>query len=87
MNINQFLTTDLEKVKRKIESTEELTIMLSEALLDGDYEEAISLAGSIKILTEDINRMSNKGRLHQVVLDMQARGINLAVVQINRNRF
>ncbi|MCY9195994.1 YqaH family protein [Bacillus atrophaeus] len=87
MNINQFLTTDLEKVKRKIESTEELTIMLSEALLDGDYEEAISLAGSIKILTEDINRMANKGRLHQVVLDMQARGINLAVVQINRNRF
>ncbi|MCY8975632.1 YqaH family protein [Bacillus atrophaeus] len=87
MNINQFLTTDLEKVKRKIESTEELTIMLSEALLDGDYEEAISLAGSIKILTEYINRMANKGRLHQVVLDMQARGINLAVVQINRNRF
>ncbi|WP_340639741.1 YqaH family protein [Bacillus atrophaeus] len=87
MNINQFLTTDLEKVKRKIESTKELTIMLSEALLDGDYEEAISLAGSIKILTEDINRMANKGRLHQVVLDMQARGINLAVVQINRNRF
>ncbi|MGM0748753.1 MAG: YqaH family protein [Bacillota bacterium] len=87
MNINQFLTTDLEKVKRKIESTEELTIMLSEALLDGDYEEAINLAGSIKILTEDINRMANKGRLHQVVLDMQARGINLAVVQINRNRF
>ncbi|MCY8857461.1 YqaH family protein [Bacillus atrophaeus] len=86
MNINQFLTTDLEKVKRKIESTEELTIMLSEALLDGDYR-AISLAGSIKILTEDINRMANKGRLHQVVLDMQARGINLAVVQINRNRF
>ncbi|WFE15328.1 YqaH family protein [Bacillus atrophaeus] len=87
MNINQFLTTDLEKVKRKIESTEELTIMLSEALLDGDYEEAISLAGSIKILTEDIYRMANKGRLHQVVLDMQARGINLAVVQINKNRF
>ncbi|ASS72397.1 YqaH family protein [Bacillus atrophaeus] len=62
MKINQLLTTDLEKVKRKIESTQELTIMLSEALLDGDYEEAISLAGSIKILTEDINRITNKGR-------------------------
>lgn len=57
MKINQFLNSDVESAKRKIESAEELSIMLSEALRDGDYEEAISLAGSIKVLTEDISRL------------------------------
>lgn len=54
--------------------------MLSEALRDGDYEEAISLAGSIKVLTEDISRLANKGRLYETALKMQQRGINLTVV-------
>ncbi|MEC1510024.1 YqaH family protein [Bacillus velezensis] len=79
MKINQFLKADADSAKRKIESAERLSIMLSEALRDGDYEEAISLAGSIKVLTEDINRLTNKGRLHQTVLNMAARGIHLSV--------
>lgn len=53
--------------------------MLSEALRDGDYEEAISLAGSIKVLTED-SRLANKGRLYETALKMQQQGINLTVV-------
>ncbi|WP_249713248.1 YqaH family protein, partial [Bacillus cereus] len=66
MNNHQFLKSDLEAAKRKVDSAEDLAIMLSEALRDGDYEEAISLAGSIKVLTEDINRLANKGRLYDV---------------------
>ncbi|KXZ18394.1 hypothetical protein AXI59_16340 [Bacillus nakamurai] len=80
MKINQFLKSDADSAKRKIESAEELSIMLSEALRDGDYEEAISLAGSIKVLTEDISRLANKGRLYDTALKMQQRGINLTVV-------
>ncbi|MCI4168857.1 YqaH family protein [Bacillus spizizenii] len=80
MKINQFLNSDVESAKRKIESAEELSIMLSEALRDGDYEEAISLAGSIKVLTEDISRLANKGRLYETAMKMQQRGINLAVI-------
>ncbi|MDV2630763.1 YqaH family protein [Bacillus velezensis] len=80
MKTNQFLKTDIESAKRKIESAEELSIMLSEALRDGDYEEAISLAGSIKVLTEDISRLANKGRLYHTAIKMQQRGINLAVI-------
>ncbi|NTU28238.1 hypothetical protein HPX95_19060 [Bacillus tequilensis] len=80
MKNNQFLKSDVESAARKINSAEELSIMLLEALRDGDYEEAISLAGSIKVLTEDISRLANKGRLHETVLKMQQRGINLAVI-------
>ncbi|MFT0800336.1 YqaH family protein [Bacillus swezeyi] len=80
MKTNKFLKSDLEMVKRKINSAEELSILLSEALRDGDYEEAISLAGSIKILTEDINRLANKGRLYDAALKMQQRGIDLTVI-------
>lgn len=80
MKTNQFLKSDVESAKRKIESAEELSIMLSEALRDGDYEEAISLAGSIKVLTEDISRLANKGRLCEAAMKMQQRGINLAVI-------
>lgn len=80
MKTNQFLKSDVNAAKRKIESAEELSIMLSEALRDGDYEEAISLAGSIKVLTEDINRLANKGRLYETAMKMQQRGINLAVI-------
>ncbi|CCU57675.1 YqaH family protein [Bacillus subtilis] len=80
MKTNQFLKTDVDSAKRKIESAEELSIMLSEALRDGDYEEAISLAGSIKVLTEDITRLANKGRLYETAMKMQQRGINLAVI-------
>ncbi|MCY7797116.1 hypothetical protein MOC47_05560 [Bacillus spizizenii] len=80
MNTNHFLKSDVSIAKRKIESAEELSIMLSEALRDGDYEEAISLAGSIKVLTEDISRLANKGRLYETALKMQQQGINLTVV-------
>lgn len=80
MNTRYFLKDDAEKAMRKMEATEELAIMLSEALRDGDFEEAISLAGSIKVLAEDINRLANKGRLHQTVLNMAARGIHLSIV-------
>ncbi|CAI6294081.1 MULTISPECIES: YqaH family protein [Bacillus] len=80
MKTNQFLKSDVNAAKRKIESAEELSIMLSEALRDGDYEEAISLAGSIKVLTEDISRLANKGRLYETAMKMQQRGINLAVI-------
>ncbi|UBQ47587.1 YqaH family protein [Bacillus velezensis] len=80
MKINQFLKSDADSAKRKIESAEELSILLSEALRDGDYEEAISLAWSIKVIAEDINRLANKGHLHQTVLNMAARGIHLSVV-------
>ncbi|MCY8425199.1 hypothetical protein MOC70_11295 [Bacillus vallismortis] len=80
MKTNQFLKTDVDSAKRKIESAEELSIMLSEALRDGDYEEAFSLAGSIKVLTEDISRLANKGRLYETAMKMQQRGINLAVI-------
>lgn len=80
MKTNQFLKLDVDAAKRKIESAEELSIMLSEALRDGDYEEAISLAGSIKVLTEDISRLANKGRLYETAMKMQQRGINLAVI-------
>ncbi|MED0870155.1 YqaH family protein [Bacillus spizizenii] len=80
MKTNHFLKTDVDSAKRKIESAEELSIMLSEALRDGDYEEAISLAGSIKVLTEDISRLANKGRLYETAMKMQQRGINLAVI-------
>ncbi|MBT9286637.1 hypothetical protein KM038_15225 [Bacillus velezensis] len=80
MKINQFLKSDADSVKRKIESAERLSIMLSEALRDGDYEEAISLAGSIKVLTEDISRLANRGRLYHTAIKMQQRGINLAVI-------
>ncbi|MGN7307236.1 YqaH family protein [Bacillus subtilis] len=80
MKTNQFLKSDVNAAKRKIESVEELSIMLSEALRDGDYEEAISLAGSIKVLTEDISRLANKGRLYETAMKMQQRGINLAVI-------
>ncbi|MDG0765206.1 hypothetical protein O0R52_16080 [Bacillus halotolerans] len=80
MKTNQFLKSDVDAAKRKIESAEELSIMLSEALRDGDYEEAISLAGSIKVLTEDISRLANKGRLYETAMEMQQRGINLAVI-------
>ncbi|MDA7028664.1 YqaH family protein, partial [Bacillus sp. CLL-7-23] len=66
---------------RKIESAEELSTMLSEALRDSDYEEAISLAGSIKVLTEDISRLANKGKLYQTAMKMQQRGVNLAVIR------
>ncbi|MCY9166051.1 YqaH family protein [Bacillus atrophaeus] len=80
MKTNQFLKSDVESAKRKIKSAEELSIMLSEALRDGDYEEAISLAGSIKVLTEDVSRLANKGRLYETAMKMQQRGINLAVI-------
>ncbi|MEC1661003.1 MULTISPECIES: YqaH family protein [Bacillus] len=80
MKTNQFLKADVESAARKIESAEELSIMLLEALRDGDYEEAISLAGSIKVLTEDISRLANKGRLYETAMKMQQRGINLAVI-------
>ncbi|WP_336183275.1 YqaH family protein [Bacillus sp. 205(2023)] len=80
MNTNHFLKSDVLISKRKIESAEELSIMLSEALRDGDYEEAISLAGSIKVLTEDISRLANKGHFYETALKMQQQGINLTVV-------
>ncbi|KAF1341671.1 YqaH family protein [Bacillus subtilis] len=80
MKTNQFLKSDVDAAKRKIESAEELSIMLSEALRDGDYEEAISLAGSIKVLTEDISRLANKGKLYETAMKMKQRGINLAVI-------
>ncbi|MED1677595.1 hypothetical protein BSP4_10470 [Bacillus subtilis subsp. subtilis] len=80
MKTNQFLKADVESAARKINSAEELSIMLLEALRDGDYEEAISLAGSIKVLTEDISRLANKGRLYETAMKMQQRGINLAVI-------
>ncbi|CAN2247602.1 YqaH family protein [Bacillus vallismortis] len=80
MKINQFLRSDIESATRKINSAEELSVMLSEALRDGDYEEAISLAGSIKVLTEDISRLANKGRLYETAIKMQQRGINLSVI-------
>ena len=80
MKINQFLKADADLAKRKIESAEELSILLSEALRDGDYEEAIRRAGRIKVIAEDINRLANKGHLHQTVLNMAARGIHLSVV-------
>ncbi|KIL30473.1 YqaH family protein [Bacillus subtilis] len=80
MKTNQFLKSDVESATRKINSAEELSIMLLEALRDGDYEEATSLAGSIKVLSEDISRLANKARLHETVMKMQQRGINLAVI-------
>ncbi|WP_339176215.1 YqaH family protein [Bacillus sp. PS93] len=80
MKTNQFLKSDVESAARKINSAEELSIMLLEALRDGDYEEATSLAGSIKVLSEDISRMKNKGRLYETAMKMQQRGINLAVI-------
>ncbi|MEC3621575.1 YqaH family protein [Bacillus subtilis] len=80
MKTNQFLKSDVESAARKINSAEELSIMLLEALRDGDYEEATSLAGSIKVLSEDISRMENKGRLYETAMKMQQRGINLAVI-------
>ncbi|MGC1137757.1 YqaH family protein [Bacillus sp. B38] len=80
MKINQFLKSDADSAKRKIESAEELSILLSDALRDGDYEEAISLAGSIRVIAEDINRLANKGHLHQTVLNMAACGIHLSVM-------
>ncbi|WP_369878270.1 YqaH family protein [Bacillus sp. JNUCC-21] len=81
MKINQFLKSDVDSAKRKIQSAEELSIMLSEALRDGDYEEAISLAGSIKVITEDISRLANKGQLYDTAVKMQQRGINLTVIR------
>ncbi|ASK24800.1 YqaH family protein [Bacillus inaquosorum] len=80
MKTNQFLKADVESAARKINSAEELSIMLLEALRDGDYEEATSLAGSIKVLSEDISRMANKGRLHETVLKMHQRGVRITVV-------
>ncbi len=80
MKTNQFLKSDVESATRKINSAEELSIMLLEALRDGDYEEATSLAGSIKVLSEDISRMANKGRLYETVLKMEQRGVRITVV-------
>ncbi|MDA7028647.1 YqaH family protein [Bacillus sp. CLL-7-23] len=81
MNTNDFFKDDIPRVKRKIESAEDLSTMLLEALRDSDYEEAISLAGTIKVLTEDISRLANKGKLYQTAMKMQQRGVNLAVIR------
>ncbi|MCF7617368.1 YqaH family protein [Bacillus sonorensis] len=80
MKINHFLKTDIEAAKRKMESVEDLSDMLSEALQDGDFEEAISMAGTIKVLAEDLNRMANKARLYEAALKMRQRELNVTVV-------
>ncbi|EWH19774.1 hypothetical protein NQS41_09960 [Bacillus sp. C3(2022)] len=80
MKINQFLKTDIEAAKRKMESVEDLSDMLSEALQDGDFDEAISMAGTIKVLAEDLSRMANKARLYEAALKMQQRKVSVTVI-------
>ncbi|MEK3814609.1 YqaH family protein [Bacillus sp. FSL K6-1284] len=79
MKINQFLKTDIEAAKRKMESVEDLSDMLSEALQDDDFDEAISMAGTIKVLAEDLSRMANKARLYEAALKMQQRKVSVTV--------
>ncbi|AKQ71735.1 MULTISPECIES: YqaH family protein [Bacillus] len=80
MKINHFLKTDIEAAKRKMESVEDLSDMLSEALQDGDFDEAISMAGTIKVLAEDLSRMANKARLYEAALKMRQREVSVTVI-------
>ncbi|MCM3436810.1 hypothetical protein M3657_21305 [Bacillus licheniformis] len=80
MKINHFLKTDIEAAKRKMESVEDLSDMLSEALQDGDFDEAISMAGTIKALAEDLSRMANKARLYEAALKMRQREVSVTVI-------
>ncbi|MCY8009732.1 hypothetical protein MOJ76_15675 [Bacillus haynesii] len=80
MKINHFLKTDIEAAKRKMESVEDLSDMLSEALQDGDFDEAISIAGTIKVLAEDLSRMANKARLYEAALKMRQREVSVTVI-------
>lgn len=80
MKINHFLKTDIEAAKRKMESVEDLSDMFSEALQDGDFDEAISMAGTIKVLAEDLSRMANKARLYEAALKMRQREVSVTVI-------
>jgi len=80
VKINHFLKTDIEAAKRKMESVEDLSDMLSEALQDGDFDEAISIAGTIKVLAEDLSRMANKARLYEAALKMRQREVSVTVI-------
>nr|WP_044821608.1 YqaH family protein [Bacillus licheniformis] len=80
VKINHFLKTDIEAAKRKMESVEDLSDMLSEALQDGDFDEAISMAGTIKVLAEDLSRMANKARLYEAALKMRQREVSVTVI-------
>nr|WP_051627652.1 YqaH family protein [Bacillus licheniformis] len=80
VKINHFLKTDIEAAKRKMESVEDLSDMLSEALQDGDFDEAISMAGTIKALAEDLSRMANKARLYEAALKMRQREVSVTVI-------
>lgn len=63
-----------------MESVEDLSDMLSEALQDGDFDEAISMAGTIKVLAEDLSRMANKARLYEAALKMRQREVSVTVI-------
>jgi len=80
----QFLKEDLSKAKAKIDSINQLLNLAHQALKDGDYEELASLAGSVEIISEDLMRMGNKGRLIRTAEEIQKKhGVKLAVVTRN----
>ncbi|MGV6982394.1 YqaH family protein [Bacillus pumilus] len=78
----QFLSEDIPLAESKIDSAKELLYLAHQALKDGDYEELASLAGSVGIISEDLTRMNNKGRLIKTAKELQKKhGEKLAVVK------
>ncbi|PRS09017.1 hypothetical protein C6X95_18480 [Bacillus pumilus] len=77
----QFLKEDLSKAKVKIDSINQILHLAHQALKDGDYEELASLAGSVEIISEDLVRMNNKGRLIKTAEELQKKhGVRLELV-------
>ncbi|MGZ9699994.1 YqaH family protein [Bacillus safensis] len=80
----QFLKEDLSKAKAKIDSINQLLHLAHQALKDGDYEELANLAGSVEIISEDLVRMNNKGRLIRTAEEIQKKhGARLELVKRN----
>ncbi|MDF2002733.1 YqaH family protein [Bacillus pumilus] len=80
----QFLKEDLSKAKAKIDSINQLLHLAHQALKDGDYEELASLAGSVEIISEDLMRIGNKGRLIKTAEEIQQKyGVRLELVKRN----
>ncbi|MEH7799921.1 YqaH family protein [Bacillus pumilus] len=77
----QFLKEDLSKAKAKIDSINQILHLAHQALKDGDYEELASLAGSVEIISEDLIRMNNLGKLIEVASKLQKKsGVRLELV-------
>ncbi|MED2978242.1 YqaH family protein [Bacillus swezeyi] len=85
MNLNHFLKSDREKAQRLYESMQFLVFeLLAKSIKDGDFEECISLAGSIADHCRDLKKMQHPEKvveLHEIASEFSKRGLDVKAVK------